>query len=199
MSEQVWCVPAEAVHRARPAPGFWPAASPTVAMRLAEEGRYLPRESAEHDETWRQVIPYVLLRAAGRYFVYRRLRGGGEARLFDLHSLGVGGHINGDGEGDRLVSALHRELDEELHLPAGALIGLSLHGYLALDETPVDRVHVGVVAVAEIAPPAARQVDVRETDKLAAVGWFTSGELRGRLGEWSFEGWSRTLIEAGLP
>lgn len=199
MSEQVWCVPAEAVHRARRAPGFWPADSPAVAMPLAEQGCYLPRESAERDETWRQVIPYVLLRAAGRYFVYRRLRGGGEERLYDLHSLGVGGHINGDGEGDRLIEALHRELAEELHLPAGALIGLSLHGYLALDETPVDRVHVGVVAVAEFAPSATERVDVRETDKLAAVGWYTGAELRGRLGEWSFEGWSRTLIEAGLP
>lgn len=203
MSERIWCVPADRVHAARPAAGFWswPAArSEAFAAQLASEGAFWPREAVETDETRRQVIPYLLLRADGRYFTYRRLAGGGEARLMHLRSIGVGGHINDEHEvDDKLADGLARELREELDVPDGAVRRLILHGFLALDDTPVDRVHLGVVSIADIDPNRAEEVNVREQDKLACVGWFTAAELRAQLEVQPFEGWSRALIAAGLP
>ena len=76
---------------------------------------------------------------------------------------------------------------------------MALHGFLALDATPVDRVHVGVVVIVELEAALAAQCRIRETDRLAAAGWLTRGELERSAGEVTFEGWSRTLIEAGLP
>ncbi|NUQ00065.1 MAG: hypothetical protein HUU35_09460 [Armatimonadetes bacterium] len=216
MSERVWCVPAELATRF--GLGFRRLPAREAEALLAEwedAGRFYPRAEVETDESLRQVIPYVLLRDPdGGYFTYRRLPAGGEARLVDLHSLGVGGHINDDGHvaglrvadralrGSLLAAALQRELCEELVLPETAAAGLgelSLHGFLALSQTPVDRVHVGVVAIAAIHGEHVAQCDVRETDKLVCAGWFRPTRLREMLGELPFEGWSRTLIEAGLP
>lgn len=216
MSERVWCVPSELATRF--GTGFWQLPLDQAETLLAdweEEGRFYPRAEVETNEALRQVIPYVLLREpGGGYFTYRRLPAGGEARLVDLHSIGVGGHINDEGHiaGLRatarplrtsLVAAgLRRELNEELVLPeteAAGLGELSLHGFLALGETPVDRVHVGVVAIAAIRGEHVAGCDVRETDKLVCAGWHRPEQLREMLTALPFEGWSRTLIEAGLP
>ena len=150
----------------------------------------------------------------GRYFAYRRLPASGESRLVGLHSLGVGGHLNDDHlaapleyaapelRPDPLAVGLQRELTEELVLPPtdGEPLGqMWVHGFLALDATPVDRVHVGVVVILRVRGEYCAGCDVRETDKLAAAGWFTPDVLRSMMSEVEFEGWSRALIAAGLP
>lgn len=211
VTEAVWCVPAALVAR-QCRPGFSrPAAGDALITSFNTTGRFLPRAEVETDESWRQVIPYLLLRrASGGYFTYRRLPGSGETRLVDLHALGVGGHINdehllpglsatGALRPNLIADGLYRELREELVWPAGVSGAvLRLLGFLALDATPVDRVHVGVVGVVDLADAVAAQITVRETDKLAPVGWLTPDELGTRLATVPFEGWSHTLIKAGL-
>ena len=56
---------------------------------------------------FKQVIPYLVLRDGERYFLMRRTRAGGDARLHDRWSIGVGGHLN-PGDGD-LAGGLRRE------------------------------------------------------------------------------------------
>ena len=52
----------------------------------------------EVDPSFKQVIPYLVLRDAERYFLMRRTRAGVDARLLGRYSIGVGGHLNpGDG------------------------------------------------------------------------------------------------------
>ena len=137
-------------------------ASTGAARRLAviaAEGRFEPRAAMERDPRFKQVIPYLVLRDRGRLFLMRRTRAGGDERLHDRYSIGVGGHLN---PGDRdLAGGLTREWAEELaadFVPEFRLLGL-----LNDDETEVGRVHLGVVYVAEA---AGRAVRVRETDKL---------------------------------
>lgn len=211
MSESILCVPAALVAK-HCRPGFSrPERADALVATLNAAGRFLPRDQVETDETWRQIIPYLLLRrAGGGYFTYRRLPGSGESRLVDLHSLGVGGHINNEHlvpglsattslRPNLIADGLQRELAEELHWPpdaSGAV--LRLHGFLALDATPVDRVHVGVVGIVDLPETLADQVTIRERDKLSQVGWPAPDELVKRIKEVPFEGWSRTLIEAGL-
>src|SRR5512140_1389918 len=126
---------------------------------VAREGRFVRRGDAEEDPTHKQVIPYLVLRDGERWFLMRRTRAGGDARLHDLWSIGVGGHLN-PGDGD-VAGGLRREWAEEVaadFVPAFAPVGL-----LNDDTTPVGAVHVGFVYTADA---AGRPVAIRETDKL---------------------------------
>jgi predicted NUDIX family phosphoesterase len=127
---------------------------------VARDGRFQPRAAMEADRSWKQVIPYLVLRDGERYFLMRRTRAGGDARLHDRWSIGVGGHLN-PGDGD-LAGGLRREWREELHAdfePEFRLVGL-----LNDDSTDVGSVHVGAVYVADA---AGLPVVIRETDKLS--------------------------------
>ena len=132
---------------------------------VASEGRFRPRAEMETDRAWKQVIPYLVLRDGERYFLMRRTKAGGDARLHDRFSIGVGGHLN---PGDRdLAGGLRREWREELQAafePDFRLIGL-----LNDDTTDVGSVHLGAVYLAN---SGGLPVAIRETDKLA--GQFAS-------------------------
>ena len=158
--------------------------------------RFVPREIAETDRSLKQLIPYLVLRDGARFFLMRRTRAGGDARLHERFSIGVGGHIN---PGDRdLLGGLRREWREELtaaFVPAFRFVGL-----LNDDTTEVGSVHLGAVFVADA---AGRAVGIRETDKLS--GTFASREevaaVVARMETWSvlaFEFIERHL-DAGLP
>ena len=127
---------------------------------IARDGRFEPRASAETDPSLKQVIPYLVLRDGARVFLMRRTRAGGDARLHDRWSIGVGGHLNpGDGDVD---GGLRREWAEEIE--AGFVPEFRFVGLLNDDTTDVGRVHVGLVFEADA---AGRPVAVRETEKLS--------------------------------
>jgi len=126
---------------------------------IAAAGRFEPRAAMERDPRFKQVIPYLVLRGRGRYFLMRRTRAGVDDRLHDRFSIGVGGHLN-PGDVD-LAGGLAREWAEELE--AAFVPEFRLLGLLNDDETEVGRVHLGVVYLAEA---AGRPVTVRETEKL---------------------------------
>jgi predicted NUDIX family phosphoesterase len=143
-------------------------------------GRYEPRDAMERDPSFKQVIPYLVLRDGEQYFLMRRTRGGRDERLHNLYSIGVGGHLNpGDGG---LDGGLRREWAEELEadfVPPFRLVGL-----LNDDTTSVGSVHLGVVYVADA---AGRRVTIRETDKLTGRFVDRAGvaEVAADLETWS--------------
>ena len=123
---------------------------------------FRPRREMERDRSWKQVIPYLILRDGPRYFLMRRTKAGGDTRLHDLWTIGVGGHLN-PGDGD-LAVGLRREWHEEVKAsfePEFELIGL-----INDDSTEVGSVHVGAVYVADA---RGREVSIRETEKLAGA------------------------------
>jgi predicted NUDIX family phosphoesterase len=129
---------------------------------VARDGEFRPRAEVELDRAWKQVIPYLVLRDGPRYFLMQRTQAGGDARLHDRWTIGVGGHLN-PGDGD-LAGCLRREWREEIRAefePEFALIGL-----LNDDTTDVGSVHVGAVYLADA---GGRPVAIRETDKLAGA------------------------------
>jgi predicted NUDIX family phosphoesterase len=147
---------------------------------VARDGRFMRRGDAEEDPSFKQVIPYLVLRDGRRWFLMRRTRAGGDPRLHDLWSIGVGGHLN-PGDGD-VYGGLRREWREEVtadFLPEFAPLGL-----LNDDTTAVGQVHIGFVFTADA---AGRPVAIRETDKLE--GSFAGTErvagLRDHLETWS--------------
>jgi len=137
---------------------------------IPTHGRFEPRDAMEEDPSFKQVIPYLVLRDGPRWFLMRRTRAGADARLHDRWSIGIGGHLNpGDGDlgnGD-LAGGLRREWSEEL--VAAFVPDFRPVGLLNDDETGVGSVHLGIVYVADA---QGRPVAIRETDKL--TGAFAS-------------------------
>ena len=75
----------------------------TWTGRIREKGFFVERRWAEHDSSFKQVIPYTVVTHGDEVLLLKRLEQGGEARLHGKLSIGVGGHINpvdGDGNGD---------------------------------------------------------------------------------------------------
>ena len=112
---------------------------------------YRPRSEVETDPSVKQLIPYAVIRRGEQVFAYQRGKAGGENRLHDLWSIGVGGHIcreDGDSIEDAYRTGFSRELDEEVSI-AGEFSD-RIVGLLYDPRTPVGTVHVGVVHVVDV-------------------------------------------------
>ena len=113
---------------------------------------YLNRSEAETDRRYKQLIPYVLLICNGRILRYRRGKGGQEARLHGLYSVGVGGHISEEDHG--LFSqqrgyrdGMRRELMEEVAVENEKDAAVAV---INDDSTEVGFVHFGVVHIMHV-------------------------------------------------
>jgi predicted NUDIX family phosphoesterase len=152
---------------------------------IARHGSFQPRARMEEDPTHKQVIPYLVLRDGPRWFLMRRTRAGGDARLHDRWSIGVGGHLN-PGDVD-VAGGLRREWREELDAafePAFRPVGL-----LNDDTTAVGSVHLGLVFEADA---GGREVRIRETHKLE--GAFADTDAVRAVRE-SMETWSQLTFD----
>jgi Predicted phosphoesterase (MutT family) len=131
-----------------------------ILDRARTAGRYFPRSAAESDPSLKQIIPYLVLRDGDRIFLMKRTKAGGDARLHDRYTIGVGGHLNpGDSS---ILGGLAREWREELE--ADFLPEFEFLGLLNDDTVDVGVHHLGVVYLADA---AGRSVRVRETHKLS--------------------------------
>ena len=187
--ELVYAVPRaqllEPRHRESPWRGVLEAEAEPYLERMRMYGAFRPRDELENDPAWKQIIPYLVVRDARRYLLMRRTRAGGDERLFERYSIGVGGHLN-PGDGD-VEGGLRREWAEEI--AAAFVPDFSFVGLLNDDEDPVGAVHLGFVYQADA---AGRAVAIREADKL-------TGDFRGPADVAAvverMESWSRLLFE----
>jgi predicted NUDIX family phosphoesterase len=171
--------------------------------RVRQHGYFVQRDHAEHDPDLKQVIPYTLVVRAGEVLLLRRLARGGESRLHDKLSIGVGGHINPQdaeqpqpqpsGRAGHMAGALEagtrRELEEELHIESDVTI--QRVGIINDDSNPVGAVHVGLVQVVQV------HGDVRVREGEVLEGSFVApAKLRRLQGDGAnFETWSEILID----
>jgi predicted NUDIX family phosphoesterase len=159
---------------------------------------YRPRSLMEDDPGFKQLIPYALFRwvdADGtvQLFDYLRGSGQGERRLHAKRSVGVGGHISSvdaaTGRSDHAYrEGMRRELDEEVVVNTGYTD--TIVGLINDDETPVGRVHLGVVHVCDVQEPNVRP---READLLDAR-FRPIADILARLDQ--FESWSQIAVRA---
>jgi predicted NUDIX family phosphoesterase len=113
--------------------------------------RFISRSQAEVDPAYKQLIPYVIISHNGRYLTYVRGRRAGEARLLNLRSIGIGGHINPADDMplfnadfyEAYLSAVEREVAEEVSVEANHTD--SIVALLNDDSNEVGSVHLGVV------------------------------------------------------
>jgi predicted NUDIX family phosphoesterase len=156
-----------------------------ILARIDRDGDFYPRRAAEADTTIKQIIPYLVLRDGERIFLMKRTKAGGDARLYDHFSVGVGGHMNpGD---ESVLAGLRREWSEEL--VADFVPDFEFLGLLNDDEVEVGLHHLGVVYLADA---AGRSVAVRETHKLS--GSFESSEAVAAVYD-RMETWSQLVLD----
>lgn len=159
------------------------------------------RGDAEDNPDWKQPIPYAIIKRGDSVFLYKRLKEGGESRLYEQLSIGVGGHMNAL-EGLHtwhytLMGNLYRELNEELDIvadismpmynPAPKIIGL-----INDDSNDVGNVHIGVLSVLEL--PEQAEVHVKETDQLEGC-WIRIRDLKKSPLFDRLENWSQMAVD----
>ncbi len=159
--------------------------------------RFIPRDQAEEDPTYKQLIPYCVLRSGNLVFRYRRGRQQGERRLHNLESIGIGGHISVE---DRnlfnlgtvpYTDAMLRELAEEVEVET--TYRQRIVGLINDDTTEVGQVHLGIVHLFELDQP---QVQPRESG-LKEAGFVPLSVLR--LHRHRLETWSQFCLDALFP
>jgi predicted NUDIX family phosphoesterase len=187
--ELVYAVPRaqllEPRHRETAWRGVLEAEAEPYLERMRMYGAFRPRGELETDPSWKQIIPYVVVRDGPRYLLMRRTRAGGDERLFERYSIGVGGHLN-PGDGD-VEGGLRREWAEEI--AADFVPDFTFVGLLNDDEDPVGAVHLGFVYAADT---GGRVVAIREADKLSG-DLCAPGEVAAVVEH--MESWSRLLFE----
>ena len=159
---------------------------------------FRPRDQVEEDPELKQLIPYVIFLhrdADGRetVFQYTRGKGQGEGRLHHLRSVGIGGHIsstdlNGTAGDNPFQEGMRRELDEEVAIETP--YQAQCVGLINDDETPVGRVHLGLVHLFEVERP---EVHPRETDIMEA-GFRPIERIMADLDH--FETWAQITMRA---
>lgn len=168
---------------ALPEAGAWP----WRAEAMPAAWRWLERARAETDENHLQIVPYAMLQnPAGQWWTYRRA--GGDARLRERFSAGVGGHIETPDAAADLASmaerALRRELDEELGFRPVAVAAPVAWLYEGL--SPIGRVHLGLLYALPWQEAAAPRPAAGEA--LDGLGFAEAAQIRA---DERFELWSR--------
>jgi predicted NUDIX family phosphoesterase len=188
--EQVLVIPEARFAEAGAFQGFRPYSPEFLALVL--DSRVLsfrPRGEVETDPSFKQLIPYVVLRCSGELFNYTRGSSGAEKRLQALRSVGVGGHISRDDgppTDDPYRHGLERELREEVEIAVP--YRERCLGFIYDGTTPVGRVHLGVVHLLDLDEPLAwpREEGIED------AGFAPLGELLRRRDE--FESWSQFVM-----
>ena len=122
------------------------------------------RGDVENDNSFQQIIPYILFNCQDQYIVYKYLQKAGEQRLVDTYQLGVAGHINpidGNKE-DILEEAMMREWHEEVDYK-GNLLSKRLVGIINDEAGLVESVHIGLVYVFV---GDSGDISIKETEKM---------------------------------
>lgn len=150
---------------------------------------FRPRSEVETDPSFKQLIPYVVLRCGAELFRYRRGAAGTEKRLTSLLSVGIGGHISeadAAEAGDLYRNGMLRELTEEVAI--GCDYTEQFFGFINDDRTAVGSVHLGVVHLLDLGRPAV----VAREESVSDAGFAPLAGLIDRQTE--FETWSQFVL-----
>lgn len=159
----------------------------SVDIYLSEiwnKSEFIDRAAAEEDESYKQLIPYCLvMNSEGKILTYTRGKVGQEKRLHAKKSIGVGGHIN-PGE-TNFQDALKREIKEEIGIE---IEDSYFSGFVNEEETPVGRVHLGLVFLIPI-----KTSELTFEDCLLEAQFLSPEEIFAEFD--NLEKWSQIVLE----
>lgn len=159
----------------------------------------LDRALCETDESKLQLLPYItIVSPDNTIFVYRRGEGGGEQRLHNNLSIGVGGHVDSSpprktGPGyDPLLEHLQieaaREIDEELAINVHPK-DLEFTHYIVDPTNPVGRVHLGLLGSYSLNQQQVEVIQLEanniEDGQFVDLAYLTEVDVYNQLEPWS--------------
>lgn len=191
--ERVFCIP---THALTTPSGTDPILYTTkeVLNCMEQCGEFRLRWEVELDDSWKQVIPYVLLYTEEAILTAKRLKG--DPRLTGGYTVGMGGHLNPEDEqSDQMTESIEhcikRELGEETSFEwERDLVSYQMHdsSFVSVGNE-VSRMHICIPVWMRVRNSS--NIMIREVDKL--LGEWTPHsqirELKGRL-----EGWSEIAL-----
>lgn len=171
----------------------------------------LMRGGIEHDESFLQLLPYVVLMDEGgrtpTIGMYAR-DGGGEARLDGKFSIGFGGHVQPRDAGPQyagdatniyktVLNGAAREVDEEVSLAGGYFrqdfpAFASPIGLIYDTSDAVGRVHLGVAFVMSVALSPSARIKSGEGQSLGLT-WMAPDDIMAYDVHARLENWSKLL------
>jgi len=165
-----------------------------------------PRSILEHLPSFRQLIPYIVVRYKDEVIMYYRNKKAGEARLHHMASIGFGGHIELDdletkwidGEHDKvylmgtLLKAATRELQEELLIEISQ-DAFKIIGVINLAGTTVNDVHTGILMIVNLTERHPLP-EVIISDGLERFSYIPINSLKKRSKEFVVEAWTEAIL-----
>ncbi len=154
---------------------------------------FMDRDLAECDNSYKQLIPYIVLRFGNSVFSYVRGKKSSESRLVAQRSIGVGGHIEPNDQNlfssdrDMYLEAARREVNEEVKLDT-----MYCEKVVALindDSTEVGKVHLGIMHIWDVAEPKV----MKREGLITQAGFVAIAELKKYVDE--LETWSRIALQ----
>jgi len=176
--------------------GFKKASQAELLDLMNSHMEYRPRSLCELDQSFKQIIPYFLVKnTEGKYLFSKRKNSGGDSRAHNFALIGFGGHLRKtDVEGREMNEWLKREFEEEIS--AERINGVDFAGIVNYDGDELDGInkyHFGLIFVVSIDG----QADVLETDKFEKGQMLTVEELQ-RKNDASLETWSKIILDEYL-
>ncbi len=157
---------------------------------------FIPRQQAESNPAFKQIIPYALIVFQNSVLHYVRGKKAGEQRLVAKGSIGIGGHMAEDADKflwhstdeETYRAGVEREVKEEIKIDTpfeDRIVAL-----LNDDSTEVGRVHLGIVHVFKLKE---RQVQKREA-MITGLTFLPKEELLAR--RETMETWSQICLDS---
>ena len=156
---------------------------------IALKYRFLPRSQVENNSLWQQIIPYLVFEYGNKIFLMRRKRDHFDARLANLFSIGIGGHINREDlkgiigtTGIKSITGwAKREFGEEIDYRGKYTT--EFVGLLNDDSNDVGKVHLGLVIRIK---GDSEQIAIRDEHKSGKlVGFDEAGRYFKKMESWS--------------
>jgi len=159
-----------------------------------EDGFFHFRYDCEDDGLVLQPIPYVVFfgkdETVFSYIRSKNIEHYGDTRLFEKHSIGVGGHIIKEDGPNHLERCLEREVFEEEVRIEGESFPPRFVGTLFASDKPVDRVHFGLIYAVHTTGKVIPNEDALVHGEMVSLGEMRVGYHEGS----ETETWTRILI-----
>jgi len=179
--------------------GYQTPADPEILERIYHNNVLMSRRECENDPEFKHIIPYCMITSEdNQIFVVNRTTNQTEARLHNLYSIGIGGHVGPSrflSPKESIQNGMLRELREEL-------IGMDcvgesfdfmphLIGFVNDNTNSVGAVHFGFVYELLVDPDRIPTIKVKETDNM--VGEWMPIEEAVKIE--NYESWSSLILK----
>lgn len=147
-------------------------------------------DKLEKDTTFKQIIPYFLIKEESKYYISSRTNKSGDMRAHGFMLIGFGGHLRKKDIVGPMKNWLKREFEEEID--AEKIDKIEFLGILNNDSEElggINKVHFGLVFVVN----TKGAVKIRERDKLEPGTFITPKEIRKN--KEKLETWSKILAD----